>query len=105
MRAKMFNNIEKHAEQIYVINGVVRWKSSKRVPFNDMLEQLYKNGKILKKEIAKSNLVREKEQSTFLESYCKNYKGPSDEERFEARAAFGSGVELVNVITGDKWTT
>ena len=27
------------------------------------------------------------------------------EERFEARAAHGPGVELVNVITGEKYTT
>jgi hypothetical protein len=27
------------------------------------------------------------------------------EERFEARAAMGAGVEMVNIITGEKWTT
>ncbi len=101
----MFNDINQHAQEIYVIDGIVRWKSSKRVPFNDMLVKLHKNGNILKKEVTKSNLVREKEQSTFLAKYCKNYKGPSQEERFEARAAFGSDVELVNVITGHKWST
>ena len=101
----MFNDINKDADNIYVINGVVRWKSSNQVPFDDMLTKLFENGNILRTEVTKSNLVREKEQIAFLESYRKNYKGPSDEERFEARAAFGSGVELVNIITGDKWTT
>jgi hypothetical protein len=105
MKAKMINNIEKHSKEIYVTNGVVRWKSNDQVPFDDMLTKLFENGNILKQEVTKSNLIRQKEQTAFLESYRKNYNGPSDEERFEARAAFGSGVELVNVITGDKWTT
>ena len=43
----MFNDINQHAQEIYVIDGIVRWKSSKRVPFNDMLVKLHKNGNIL----------------------------------------------------------
>jgi len=27
------------------------------------------------------------------------------EERFEARAAMGPGVEMVNIITGERYTT
>jgi hypothetical protein len=41
----------------------------------------------------------------FLANYRKNYTGPSDEERFEARAALGPGHEIINVITGHKWRT
>ena len=37
--------------------------------------------------------------------YRANYRGPSAEDRAEARAAHGRGVKLVNVITGTTWTT
>ena len=30
---------------------------------------------------------------------------PSEEERFEARAAFGAGVEVVDIISGRSYTT
>jgi hypothetical protein len=40
-----------------------------------------------------------------MQDYASNYNGPSDEERYEARAAMGEGVEMVNVITGHKWRT
>ena len=48
----------------------------------------------------------DKETSDFLARYrAANSSGPSSEERSEARAAFGPGVELVNVFTGRRWTT
>lgn len=40
-----------------------------------------------------------------LRHYRENYKGPSAEQRAEARAAHGPGVTLVDIITGHKWTT
>ena len=49
--------------------------------------------------------AREREMDEFLAEYRANYTGPSDEERVEARAAMGPGVEMVNAITGHRWTT
>ena len=46
------------------------------------------------------------ETAAFFAEYRLNQPAePTDEERFEARAAHGPGVELVDVITGRRWTT
>ena len=46
--------------------------------------------------------AREAQTAAFLDSYRKNYKGPTAEERMEMEAAFGKGTTVVNVITGKK---
>ena len=46
--------------------------------------------------------AREAQTAAFLESYRKNYKGPSEEEKAEMRAAFGANTTVVNVITGER---
>lgn len=39
----------------------------------------------------------------FLAEYRRNRRGPSDEELFEMRAAFGPGAEVVDVVTGQRY--
>ena len=46
--------------------------------------------------------AREAQTAAFLENYCRNYKGPSEEEKEEMRAAFGANTTVVNVITGER---
>lgn len=46
--------------------------------------------------------AREAQTAAFLEDYRKNYTGPSEEEKAEMRAAFGTGSTVVNVITGER---
>ena len=46
--------------------------------------------------------AREAQTAAFLENYRRNYKGPSEEEKAEMRAAFGTGATVVNVITGER---
>lgn len=46
-----------------------------------------------------------KHYDAVLTRYRQNYTGPSLEEQFEMRAAFGPGTEVVDVITGHKWKT
>jgi hypothetical protein len=53
-------------------------------------------------------VAHEEESAEFIRRYCEQQAkrgGPSDEERYEARAAFGPGVELVDVFSGRRWTT
>ena len=50
--------------------------------------------------IEETRRAREAQTAAFLESYARNYKGPSEEEKAEMRAAFGAGTTVVNVITG-----
>ena len=46
--------------------------------------------------------AREAQTAAFLESYRKNYKGPSAEERAEMKAAFGEGATVVDIISGER---
>lgn len=83
--------------------GVVRWNSNNQVPPEDVLELWAHVGKPFNLEASKA--ARSADLDRFLAEYRARYKGPSPEERAEARAAFGPGVELVNVITGHRWRT
>jgi hypothetical protein len=86
-----------------VKDGVIRWNSNDRVPPEDIVALAIHIG--LPIDLAKTNAARDADLDKFLAEYRANYKGPTDEERYEARAAHGPGVTLVNVITGHKWTT
>lgn len=81
----------------------VRWNSNNQVPFNDMLECFQTLGWITQQERDNSNRARAADTAAFLAEYRKNYRGPSAEERAEARAAFGAGTTVVNVLTGHRY--
>ena len=82
----------------------VRWNSNNNVPFDDMLEAFQQLGWITQQERDNSRDARDADTARFLADYRKNYRGPSEEELSEARAAFGAGTTVVNVITGDRYT-
>ena len=86
---------------------VVRWVSNDRIPFEDMLQIFKDLGYIDEQTFSNSCETRLDEQAAFFAEYRKQMAThvPSDEERFEARAAHGEGVTLVNVITGQKGRT
>ncbi len=80
-------------------NGVAR-NCIGRVLMSDMLEKLtYITDKV---NVENTKAARAEEVSRELEEYRRNYKGPSEEELHEMRAAFGAGTEVVDVITGQK---
>ncbi len=84
---------------------VVRWNSNDRIPFPDMLQDFVRAGWIDRLTEANSLDQRRVEDREAIMAYVANYRGPSMEERFEARAAFGPGVKLVDVFSGHEWTT
>lgn len=88
-----------------VTGPVCRWNSNDRVPFEDMLTTFLNQGLIDQLVFANSVRTREAEVDEFLAEYRRNYRGPSAEERFEARAAHGPGVVLMDMVTGHRWTT
>ena len=100
----------KYKEQFYVdetnseTGPVVRWNSNDRIPFADMLQEFVDAGWIDTQAQANSLAQRKVEDRIALEAYARNYKGPSDEEMFEMRAAFGPGAKVVNVLTGHSYT-
>ena len=83
---------------------VVRWNSNDRIPFEDMLQEFVTAGWIGQVELNNSLVQRKIEDRIALEAYARNYKGPSEEELFEMRAAFGPGAKVVNVLTGHSYT-
>ena len=92
-------------ERIIVKKGIVRWISSDNIPFDDMLAKFVAEGRITSKEAELSAEQRKIETALALKQYAERNKGRklSDEERFEMRAAFGEGAEVVNIITGDTY--
>jgi len=94
---------EEIVEMSYLdVDGILRWKSNDNVPFREELTAYF--GKDVA-AIERCCEAREKAVAAFLEKYRRDYTGSSDEARCEARAEFGAGVTLVNVLTGTKWTT
>jgi hypothetical protein len=83
---------------------VVRWLSNDRIPFGDMLAEFATAGWISVQTVENSLAQRKIEDRRAIEAYRKNYRGPSQEERFEMQAAFGSGARIVNVLTGHEYT-
>jgi hypothetical protein len=100
----------KYKSQFYIdytndVTGpVVRWNSNDRIPFEDMLQNFEDAGWIDGQMYSNSVDQRKVEDRIAIEAYRKNYKGPSDEELFEMRAAFGPGAKVVNVLTGHTYT-
>lgn len=84
--------------------GVVRWISSGNVPPQDILDLWAHLG--FDFDMVASQVAHRADLDRFLAEYRKaDALGPTDEERYEARAAHGPGVELVNVFTGRRWVT
>ncbi len=81
-------------------DGILRWKSSHRVPPQDCLEEMG----LSDEDLHHCRLARDHEIDEFLTAYRKQMEDHehSAEELFEMRAAFGPGAEVVNVITGKK---
>ena len=91
-----------NGEIFFGADGVVRWTSNNRVMPKDCREILSHTAyRDLFSEEA-SRAAEDAETAAFLESYRKNYTGPSEEEKAEMRAAFGTGNTVVDVITGKR---
>ncbi len=97
---------QKLAEDAYVDKeGLFRWKTNNSIPFADLLEE----AGLSETNIARHVAARQEETEAFLQEYAKRQASRSpeqiEEERAEARAAHGPGVTLVNVLTGERYTT
>jgi hypothetical protein len=83
---------------------VVRWNSNDRIPFGDMLTEFANAGWITEQTVENSLAQRKIEDRKAIQAYVDNYRGPSEEEMFEARAAFGAGARVYNVFTGTSYS-
>ncbi len=81
-------------------NGIARWSTNGSIIPADCARFAAHIGMPI--DLVATAETRDAETEIFFEDYRKNYRGPSEEEMAEMRAAFGPGETVVNIITGHK---
>ena len=81
-------------------DGAIKWNSNGRYLMDDFCEKLEYTGYAFSREATAEKREAQNEES--LAEYCRNDKGLTGEALAEARAAFGEGTTVVNVLTGKK---
>lgn len=85
--------------------GLVRWKMGNPVP-KDIVVAWNDVGLLSDFDTARAVTSYDAELDLFFSAYRANQPSePTAEQRFEARAAHGPGVEIVDVISGRRFTT
>ena len=79
-------------------NGAAYWKASGNYLPADCAQMLSHTN--FNFSVEATTKAREAQTAAFIEGYMRNHH-TTEEERMEARAAFGEGVRIVNVITGE----
>lgn len=79
-------------------DGAIRWKSNGRYLPDDFCEKLDHAGYPFSREATR--FARDRQVAEELAEYRRNYKGPSEAELGEMRAAFGEGTTVVDVLSG-----
>ena len=88
-------------EIFFGADGICRWKSNNRVLPAECREKLsYSPYRDLFDEDA-CKVADEKETAEALEAY-RTTRRTTEEERMEMRAAFGEGVTVVDIISGER---
>ena len=81
-------------------DGAIKWNSNGRYLMDDFCEKLEYAGYPFSRDATAKKRDAQNEES--IAEYRRNYKGLSGEELAEARAAFGEGTTVVNVLTGER---
>lgn len=81
-------------------DGAIRWNRNGRYLMDDLCEKLEYAGYPFSREATARKRDAQNEES--IAEYRRNDKGISGEALAEARAAFGEGTVVVNVLTGRK---
>ena len=100
------------AGEVHIQDGACGWLMADgefRPLMSDAMQELKDAGFVDETTVTRTSVAREIHTKKFLQEYTIAQKNRSAEqireERFEARAAMGPGVEMVNIITGEKYTT
>ena len=100
-------DIDRFIKDSYLIGRVVYWKSNDDVPPADIVEAMAEVDPTISVEY--SAMVRKSQTREAIENYkrARANRTPEQvaEEAFEVRAAFGPGVEVVDVLTGERVTS
>lgn len=81
-------------------DGAIKWNSNGRYLMDDFCEKLEYAGYAFSRETTAKKREAQNEES--LAAYRRDRNGLGAEELAEARAAFGKGATVVNVLTGEK---
>lgn len=81
-------------------DGAIKWNSNGRYLMDDFCEKLEYAGYGFSREATAKK--RDAQNAESLAEYRKNDKGLTGEELAGARAAFGEGTTIVDVLTGKK---
>ena len=99
----------KFETDIYYEGDVIRWKRSGNAIPEDIMYFWRDEGLIGDAEITATAEARSADLSKALERYREARENMTDEQRAEEaaerRAAFGSGQRVINVFTGEEYTT
>ena len=100
------------AGEVHVQEGAVGWLMSDgefRPLMSDAVAELKDAGLICATTVTRTAVARKLYTQKTLAEYTVAQKNRTaeqiQEERWEARAAFGPGETIVNMITGEKYTT
>ena len=101
-----------NAGEVKTQDGACGWLMADgefRPLMSDAMQELKDAGLVDTQTVTRTAVAREIHTKAFLEEYTIAQKNRTAEqireERFEARAAMGPGVEMVNIFTGERYTT
>ena len=81
-------------------DGAIRWESNGRYLMDDFCEKLEYAGYAFDREATAKK--RDAQNAESLAQYRRNDRGLSGEALAEARAAFGEGATVVNILRGER---
>jgi len=100
------------AGEVHIQDGACGWLMSDgefRPLMNDAMQELEDAGLVDTQTVTRTAVARDIHTTAFLNEYRTAQLNRSAEqireERWEARAAFGPGETIVNMITGEQYTT
>ena len=101
-----------NAGEVKTQDGACGWLMADgefRPLMSDAMQELKDAGLVDQTTVTRTSVARDIHTTAFLKEYTIAQKNRSAEqireERWEARAAMGPGVEMVNVVTGERYTT
>ena len=98
--------------EVKFVDGAVGWRMKGgefRPLMSDAVAELHDAGYISSITVEATRIARERYVQRTLAEYAEAQRNRTAEEiaeqRAEARAAMGPGVDMVNIFTGEKYTT
>ena len=100
------------AGEVHIQDGACGWLMADgefRPLMSDAMQELKDAGFVDATTVTRTSVAREIHTKKTLEEYTVAQKNRTAEqireERWEARAAMGPGVKMVNIFTGEQYTT